>query len=256
MKSLIKFLANSHFAKIIRNNFNIKPIVFDIDQINYSASISDAFAWRTDNGFVTKFKFSDILDLFYQIENSWIEIYIYSKENILIKKEKIISLNLSNEFFISSKYLNGVEDYGVFYIYHFCEKKINSKDLISNRCYLGYSKNNNLFSFMHGNTLARYKNINNAGEVYSDIVKTSIFKNQYYKIQKYFADFDTSELFFINPTSKKVRFTLNEIDYLLNPGCCEIIIASNKSNLIKSNCMFLRPIVFSYKNNYLDVHHG
>ena len=25
---------------------------------------------------------------------------------------------------------------------------------------------------------------------------------------------------------------------------------------IKSNCMFLRPTVFSYKNEYLDVHHS
>ena len=25
---------------------------------------------------------------------------------------------------------------------------------------------------------------------------------------------------------------------------------------IVSNCYFLRPIIFNYKNNYLDVHHG
>ena len=31
-------------------------------------------------------------------------------------------------------------------------KDLNNKDIISNRCYLGYSKNNNLYSFVHGNT--------------------------------------------------------------------------------------------------------
>ena len=256
MRSLIKSLTNSNFARIIRNNLNIKPLIFDVNKINYSASISDAFAWRTDNGFKTKFKFSDILNLFYQIEDSWVEIHFYSKKNVILKKEKIGSLSLSNEFEISSEYLNGIEDYGVFYIYHFSKKKIDNNNLISNRCYLGFSKNNNLFSFVHGNTLARYKDINNEREVYTDIIKTSNFKNQSYKIQKYFVDFDLNELFFVNPTSKKINFSLNKLNYKLDPGCSQIIKTKKPINLIKSNCLFLRPIIFSYKNDFMDVHHS
>ena len=88
MRSLIKSLTNSNFARIIRNNLNIKPLIFDVNKINYSASISDAFAWRTDNGFKTKFKFSDILNLFYQIEDSWVEIHFYSKKMSYLRKKK------------------------------------------------------------------------------------------------------------------------------------------------------------------------
>jgi len=256
MRSLIKLFTNSNFSKIIRNNFNIKPLIFNIDKINYSASISDAFVWRTDNGFKTKFRFSDIFDLFYQIKNSWVEIHFYTKDNILIKVEIKKSLKISNEFEISSEFLNGIEDYGVFYIYHFSNKRIDEKNLISNRCYVGYSKNNNLFTFMHGNTLARYKKLHDKKDTCTDIVNTSSFKNQNYKIQKFFYDFDFNELFFVNPTSSRIYFSLNELNYKLDPGCSKMIETKSSINFIKSNCLFLRPIVFSYKNGFIDVHHG
>ena len=35
----------------------------------YSITVSDAF-WRTDSGYTTKFKYSDILNLFYKIKDS------------------------------------------------------------------------------------------------------------------------------------------------------------------------------------------
>jgi hypothetical protein len=90
-----------------------------------------------------------------------------------------------------------------------------------------------------------------------DIVKTSFFKNHSYKIQKFFDGFDKNELFFSNPTSKSVRFSIDNQNYKLNPGCSQLINVSNKKVInIKSNCLFLRPTVFSYKNEYLDVHHA
>ena len=119
-------------------------------------SVSDAFAWRTDNNFKTKFKYSDILNIFYKIENSWVEFHFYSKDNKMLKKEKIENLKLSNEIEITSKYLDGLEDYGTFYIFHFSKKNIEKESIISNRCYLGYSRNENLYSFVHGNTLAKF----------------------------------------------------------------------------------------------------
>ena len=35
-------------------------------------------------------------------------------------------------------------------------KNLSSSKIIANRCYLGFSKNENLYSFVHGNTLSRY----------------------------------------------------------------------------------------------------
>ena len=258
MKSLIKKLANTDIGILLRNSLNLRPLYLKHYKKNYPISVSDAFLWRTDNGYRTKFKYSDILDLFFKVKNSWVELHFFSKNNKLIKIQKINDLNLSNELEINSKYLNDLEDYGTFFIYHFSENmdNLNDDDVISNRCYLGYSQNNNLYSFVHGNTLGKFTGIFSSKKVSTDIVKTSLFQNHTYTIQKYFDDFNKNELFFTNPTSKTIKFTIENKDYKLKSN--NTVLIEIKCNLIsiKSNCLFLRPTVFSYKGKYLDVHHS
>ena len=258
MKSLVKILVNTNIGIFLRNNLNFKPVSLKLFEKDYPTSVSDAFLWRTDNGFKTKFKYSDILNLFYKIKNSWVEFHFYSKNNELIKIEKVNDLNLSNELEISSKYLNNLEDYGTFYIYHFSENTndLNNKDIISNRCYLGYSQNNNLYSFVHGNTPGKFTSIFSNKTFLTDIVKTSLFQNHSYTIQKYFDGFDKNELFFINPTSKTIKFSIEKKNYKLKPNCSLLVEIKNSIISIKSNCLFFRPTIFSYKEKYLDVHHA
>jgi len=256
MKSFIKKILSNNFSINLRNAFNIRPVHMSIKNLNL-ASVSDAFLWRTDNNFTTKFKYSDILNIFYKIKNSFVELQFYSKENKLLKIVKINNLNYSNEIEIDTNYMNNIKDYGTFYIYHYTHDKIQSDIIISNRCYLGYSKNKNLHSFVHGNTLSRFSNIIHNANTKSDIVQTSPIQNQNYKIQKFFDNFDKNELFFANPTSKIIKFSIDEYNYTLNNGCSILIdILKKKIINIKSNCLFLRPTVFSYKDNYIDVHHG
>jgi hypothetical protein len=257
MKSLVKKIANSNFAINLRNSLNIKPVHMNIYNLE-CISISDAFGWRTDGNFVTKFKYSNILNFFYEIEDCWVELLFYSKNNKILKIVKKNNLDFSNEIVINSDYLNGLKDYGTFYIYHYAHNKINKENfIISNRCYIGYSQNQNLFSFVHGNTLAKFSKISQNKNISSDIVKTSFFMNQNYKIQKYFDCYDKSELLFSNPTSKTIKFSIDENNYRLENGCSILIDVSDKKIInIKSNCLFLRPTIFSYKENYLDVHHG
>jgi len=58
-------------------------------------------------------------------------------------------------------------------------------------------------------------------------------------------------------SSKIVKFYLNKKKYLLKENSSIIINIGNQSFVsIISNCYFLRPIIFNYKNNYFDVHHG
>ena len=258
MKSLIKKIANTNIGILLRNSLKFKPVSLKPFKKDYPISVSDAFLWRTDNGYKTKFKYSDILNLFYKIKNSWVEFHFYSKNNELIKVEKVDNLNLSNEIEINSSYLNNLKDYGTFYIYHFSKKTndLNNKDIITNRCYLGYSLNNNLYSFVHGNAKGKYTNIFSNENILTDVVKTSLFKNYKYAIQKYFDNFDKNELFFTNPTSKKIKFTIEKKNYELKPHCSLLIEIKNSIILIKSNCLFLRPTIFSYKDKYLDVHHS
>ncbi len=256
MKLLIKKIFNNNLTSNLRNLTNIRPVHMNIENIS-AASVSDAFLWRTDNGFKTKFKFSDILNNFFKIKDSWVEIEFYTKNNELIKIEKILGLNYSNELNITKDYLNNLEDYGVFYIYHYTNQKFPEENIISNRCYIGYSKDSNLHSFVHGNTLAKIKSINDKLEIKKDIVKISPIKNQYYKLQKFFDKFDKNELFFSNPTSKKIYFSIDNKDYTLNKWCSLILEIKEKKIIeIKSNCLFLRPLIFSYFDNYIDVHHG
>ena len=128
MKLLNRININSKIFKSLRNNLNIRPIpLSDFNNFN-SVSVSDSFLWRTDNGFKTKFKYSDILNLFFKIKDSWVELHFFSKNNKLIKKDKFYNLNLSNELIIDSKYLN-IKDFGSFYIYHYSKKKWKKKML-------------------------------------------------------------------------------------------------------------------------------
>jgi len=256
MKLLIKKLATSNFGIFLRNTLKIKPIHFDLGNLNL-ATVSDAFAWRTDNGFVTKFKYSDILNLFYKVKNSYVELHFFSNDYKLLKKKKISELDLSNELLINPEFFDGLKSYGTFSIYHYTQEKLNEGNIISNRCYPAYSYNKNLFSFVHGNTLANYSDIRSGNKVKTDIIKTSLFQNHTYKIQKYFADYEKSELFFANPTSKKIFLSVNDKSYQLKKGCSILIDVSDKKIICtKSNCLFLRPVVFSYKDGYLDAHHG
>ena len=133
---------------------------------------------------------------------------------------------------------------------------MNNKDIISNRCYLGYSQNNNLYSFVHGNTFGKFTSIFSNKTFLTDIVKTSLFQNHNYTIQKYFDDFDKNELFFNNPTSKTIKFSIENKNYELKPNCSLLVEIKNSIISINSNCLFFRPIIFSYYKKYLDVHHS
>tara|TARA_B100001175_G_C19502758_1_gene639111 strand:+ start:1568 stop:2338 length:771 start_codon:yes stop_codon:yes gene_type:complete len=256
MKLLIKKIANSNLGIYLRNKFNLKPLIFNISKIKNS-SVSDAFIWRTDNNFQTKFKYTDIFNIYYKIPNSVVEVIFYSKDNQFIKKLRIDKLNLSNELIIDKSFFNGLEDFGIFYIYHYTDQNLNDETIISNRCYLGYSKNNNLFSFMHGNTYASYKNVSGLDSKKNDIIQTSFLANQNYTIQKNFDNFDKSELIFTNPTSKNISINIGNMSYTLKKRCA-LMINIEKETIIsfKSNCYFLRPVVFSYKNDFIDVHHS
>ncbi len=256
----IKYLGNSKLSIMIRNSLKIGSVnIKTYDNNKAVSTVSDVFLWRTDNGFKTKFKFADILKMFYEVEGSWVEIHFYTKDNKLLKIQKIESLDNVNEIDITSEFLGNVKDFGNFYIFHFCSEKskiLVDDNILSNRCYVGYSKNNNLNSFMHGNAYAKFTSVYKDESIKSDIVRTSFFKNSEYTLQKYFDDFDKSEIFVSNPTSKTLKFSINNKNYNLKPACAMNLDVKQPILTIKSNCMFLRPTVFSYKGEYLDVHHS
>jgi hypothetical protein len=257
MKSLIKKLAKSNLGIKLRNLTGFRPVALNSNKLIQNFSISDGFPWRTDNHFKTNFRYSDLLKIFYNEDNTSIEIHFYDKNNNLIKKIDKPNIDLSNNFIIDRKFLNGIEDYGIFYIYHRSAEQINSS--VRNSCYTGFSYKNQLESYVHGNCPTSYKSLNpNINmNVTHDIVGLSMYLNQNYKIQRYFEDLTKSEIFIQNPTFKNIKFLINKTSYELNGKCCLIIDTTEFKEIeITSNCYFLRPLIFCYKNDYIDVHHG
>jgi len=255
VKSLIKKIAQSDKGIYLRNSIGFRPVHIMIDKSIRFQSVSDAFLWRTDNGFKTTFNYADILGLFYKVEDSHVELNFYSKNNDFIKKIIINQLNYSNKLLIDKDLLDGIEDYGVFYIFHRYDSYSGDDLVIANRCYVGFSLKDNLSSFVHGNQFVRYQSLDGKYDG-SDMVKSSFFNNRY-RIQNSFLDFTKSELFFVNPTSNKIDFSIGNIRHRLGKNCSIIIDIGSKENItISSRCMFLRPVIFNYKDDFFDVYHA
>jgi len=178
MKLFIKKLARSNLSIRIRNLIGFRPVPLNSNKLSQNFSVSDGFPWRTDNYFKTNFKYTDLLKVFYDEINSNVEIHFYDKNNNLIKKINKFNINISNNFLIDKEFLNGIEDYGIFYIYHKSDKKINSS--IRNSCYTGFSYKNQLESYVHGNCPTSYKPLNpniNMWKVAKPIVENYIKEN-------------------------------------------------------------------------------
>ena len=60
MKLLLKKIWNNKLIIYFRNILDIKPIIFNFNDLKEPISVSDAFCWRTDNDFKTiKFYFNN-----------------------------------------------------------------------------------------------------------------------------------------------------------------------------------------------------
>ena len=97
LRKIVKKLARTNLGILLKNSLKIRSVDMMVVEKKFPISVSDAFLWRTDKGFKTIFKYSDILSLFYKIKNSWVEFHFYTKNNELIKIVKVDNLNLSNE---------------------------------------------------------------------------------------------------------------------------------------------------------------
>lgn len=57
--------------------------------------------------------------------------------------------------------------------------------------------------------------------------------------------------------SKKLKLNIFNKIYILSSGESKLIKFKDIKQISSiSNCMFLRPVVFSYNKNYIDVYHS
>ena len=73
MKSLINRILSNDKITTLRNSLKLKPVKIN-KYSSLNISISDAFLFRTDQDFLTYFRFSDILNIFYNVKNSKVEL--------------------------------------------------------------------------------------------------------------------------------------------------------------------------------------
>tara|TARA_B100001093_G_C26808987_1_gene1006754 strand:- start:168 stop:929 length:762 start_codon:yes stop_codon:yes gene_type:complete len=253
MRSLLNIILLNRFIIKLRNLINLRPV--PIDTISYSSkySLSDAFIWRTDSSYVTIFKFTNISKIYFSVESS-LEIIFFSNNGSVIKKHSLKMSKLSSQLIIDKDFMNGVCGYGYFLVFSNFSQMI--KSTIRNSYYAGYSYKGSPFSLIHGNLPIAAKKFNN-DKISMNILGFS-FKKLSYVIQfNYDNSFDYSELFIINPSHRKIRFTVNNIDYRLGAASCMLLDITNfKKVIIRSNFYFFRPMTINYKNNYIDVFHN
>lgn len=235
-----------------RNLIGLKPTFFNINNLEKGVSYSDGFFWRLDDKIETKFRFTDLIKLFYK-EQSYVELHFFDDKHKLIKKIKINPDEFSNEFLITRNIV-GNNNFGVFYIFH---KSIeNLKSIIRNSCYVGYSYKKNLFSFVHGNTPAGKSFISSSKDSFKFGVMGNSFKKNKYIIQNSYKN-SKIEVILQNSSDTKQKISVNNKTFYLENGNSKILeFIYEDMIIITSNCYLIRPIVFEYKNNYLNVHHG
>jgi hypothetical protein len=264
MISLIKKIYNSDISIFFRNNIGYKKKHRNLKN-DFPTTVSDAFCWRTDKNYTTYFRFNDILKSFFNISNSFVVLKFYLHDGTYLKKIKIEKPEKFNEIIIDKKFfeknylreIREIESHGTFYVFHHTRETF-PPNIISNRCYVGYSLNNSLPSFVHGNTPVKYKKIQDEDSTEKFLVKSTIFCNNKYKIQKSFLDIHNTELFFANPLSKTLKLKIFNKKINLFEGQ-SIIFALDSRNEVSfaSNSVFLRPLIFSYNNKgCIDVLHS
>ena len=90
------------------------------------------------------------------------------------------------------------------------------------------------------------------------LVKSTIFCNNKYKIQKSFLDLHNIELFFANPLCKTLELKIFNKKINLFEGQSIIFELDSRNEVsFASNSVFLRPLIFSYNNKgCIDVLHS
>ena len=88
--------------------------------------------------------------------------------------------------------------------------------------------------------------------------KVSLFRNNSYMIQNNFSKFDKTELFFTNPNDIILKFIINEKQFKVKKGGLLKVTLLKKDliKIAKSNSLFIRPTVFNYRNDFIDVYHS
>jgi len=249
-------MKRSMFILNLRNSLNIRSIPIMLPNDMKSYSISDAFCWRNSKIYTTNFHFTDLINYFQNEKNTSVDLIISNHKNQIINQTNITPSNFSEKIKIKDYLIDSKETSGHFFFFHNFTHPKRGKIIIRNSCYTSFSFMKNTPSFVHGNlpVIAR----DHDSLIYKkNIIQNSNFRKYIDKVQHDFSTYDKVEAFIINPLKEELNLMINKTSLNLNPYNSKILnLKLSKTYKIKSNCLFLRPIFFVYKNGKFDTFHG
>lgn len=252
----LSYIKKSSVTYKIRNSLKIKPAAIIMPGDNKSYSISDAFCWRKDTSFVTNFRYTDLVNYFLGNNNVTIKLVLKDHNNNTLDVIKLNQDTISDDICINDQVKKIKNLSGHFFIFHELKPKQNETLVVRNSCYTSYSLEGKTPSIVHGNLPVLAED--SSSKIYpKSIIQYSHFRKYTYRIQNNFSSYDKVEAFIFNPTDIKLKIQINDILFDLKPYTSKIIQLP-KANIytIKSKCLFLRPILFVYKDNCFDVMHA
>lgn len=241
----------------LRNALGIRPIYRRWHLLDESYVASDLFLWRTDSGFQTEFRVSDIMGKYYQQEGKY-QVNIFDRLGREVNRLEGSFDEAVERIFINENNASP-DSYGTFTVFHLPQELADTTYAITNRCYTGYSRPGCIPSFVHGNLLSRICLFEPGGNTRLISGFITHKRNTDFYIQKDLARFDKSELVFANPLETSILVTIGQDHITLAPGEVRLLdlkISNSDPVRITSDFFFPRPLIFSYRDNRFDVHHA
>lgn len=260
MKSPRRYAKRAFYSPIgirLRNLIGFRPVHFTLDKLDGPYSASDFFLWRTDKGMKTKVRVSDIPAHYYGVDAQLV-LRFYDHDGGFLKSDEMDLNGFVSDVTVDDAYMGKI-GWGYFTAYFLPKGKPPDNMAITNRCYVGFSAGDDFYSYVHGNFHCRAMLLRGAetAEEISAVYPSK--RTTHYKIQKNFADVESNELFFVNPLERE--FSLNVNGSCHSVGAMSAVrvvpeVGTDGIVTVESDFTFPRPIIFSHKGAFFDVHHA
>jgi hypothetical protein len=252
----MKPLWASEIGTLLRNELDFRPIRQDFPEAG--VSISDLHYWRVADEFQTKYVMTDVIFEYLGIGVArYFLNFLDTKGDFLFRKELEKSEG-KIEALIDSGFMGVKEGDGCFYLTIICPdvSELNLPYSFKNRWYTGYKVSHGPFSMVHGNTLCAWNSLDGSDQEMG-LIKSTVFRRFPYFLQFDPSVYDSVELIFVNPCSKRLKISFEGSKSVVPPFGVVTREAVTKSIIsFSSNCKFLRPIVIGIKNEFVDCFHG
>jgi hypothetical protein len=257
--TFLRTVLRSNTLKEIRCFLNIRPDFYTYTDKN-AISASDLFVWRNDEIIKTLYVTDNPVKK-YLNKGAILNLIFFSNEGVYVCEKKFpIKTDI---FSIKIEQIDDrLQGEGTFYAFIIPEDlEINQSLSIINKTYMGYSKEKNNYSFIHGNLVAGYTDIYSQNIKINEIKQAivNIRKKTIYKIQKRFDDNKSYELIWVNPLKRTLVIEIFNNNIRIPPRGVHILQINNPTvETIEyySDSPITRPLVITYCGNFLDAQHG